>query len=84
MLKGKPAYLIFHADTVHKASVSNVMPTTTDPHLRKALPGKIDYERLSPYFAFQPHDFMQHTLPQTTQGIKNAINLDKTNGNNLW
>ena len=45
MLKGKPAYLIFHVDTVHQESVSNIMPTTTDPHLSKALPGKIDCER---------------------------------------
>ena len=60
MLKGNPAY-------VHQDIVSNVMPITTDPHLSKALPGKIDYERLSPYFAFRPHDVIQHTLRQTTQ-----------------
>ena len=73
MLKGKPAYLIFHADTVHQTSLSNVIPITTDPHLRKALPGKIYYERLSPYFAFQPHDVIHHTIWQTTQLAKSTI-----------
>ena len=49
---------------MHHAIVCNVMPTTTDPHPSKALPGKIDYERLSPYFAFQPHD--EQNLPFIT------------------
>ena len=49
------------------------MPTTTDPHLSKALPGKNDYESLSPYFAFRPHDVIQHTLRQTTQIAKSTI-----------
>ena len=70
MLNGKPAYLIFHVDTVHQ---TNVMPITTDPHLSKALPGKIDYERLSPYFSFRSHDVIQHTLRQTTQLAKSTI-----------
>jgi len=73
MLKGKPTYLIFHADTEHQDSIMHVRPITTDPHLSKALPGKIDYERLSPYFAFRPHDVIQHTLWQTTQLAKSTI-----------
>ena len=44
-----------------------------DPHFSKALPSKIDYERLSPYFAFRPHDVIQHTLRQTTQLAKSTI-----------
>jgi hypothetical protein len=35
--------------------------------------GKIDYEKLSPYFAFRPHDVIQHTLRQTTQLAKSTI-----------
>jgi hypothetical protein len=27
-----------------------------DSFYSKALPAKIDYEKLSPYFAFRPHD----------------------------
>ena len=50
-----------------------IMPTITDPHLSKALPGKIDYERLSPYFTFRTHDVIQHTLQQTTQFAKSTI-----------
>ena len=73
MLKGKSAYLIFHTDTLHQASVSNVMSITTDPHLSRALPGKIDYERLSPYISFRQHDVIQHTLRQTTQLAKITI-----------
>jgi hypothetical protein len=37
------------------------------------LPAKIDYEKLSPYFAFRPHDVIQHTLRQTTQLAKSTI-----------
>jgi hypothetical protein len=40
----------------------------------KALPAKIDYEKLSPYFAFRPHDVVQHTLRLTTQLAKSTIN----------
>ena len=58
---------------MHQASVSNVMPITTDPNLSKALPGKIDFERLSPYFTFQRNDVIQHTLRQTTQLAKSTI-----------
>jgi hypothetical protein len=39
----------------------------------KALPAKIDYEKLSPYFAFRPHDVIQNTLRQTTQLAKSTI-----------
>jgi hypothetical protein len=31
------------------------------------LPAEIDYEKLSPYFAFRLHDVIQHTLRQTIQ-----------------
>jgi hypothetical protein len=37
------------------------------------LPAKIDYEKLSSYFAFRPHDIIQHTLRQTTQLDKSTI-----------
>jgi hypothetical protein len=39
----------------------------------KALPAKIDYEKLSPYFVFRLHDVIQHTLRQTTQLVKFTI-----------
>jgi hypothetical protein len=44
-----------------------------DSFCSKALPAKIDYEKLSPYFAFRPHDVIQHTLRQTTQLDKSTI-----------
>jgi hypothetical protein len=34
---------------------------------------KIDYEKLLLYYAFHPHDFVQHTLRQTTQLVKSTI-----------
>jgi hypothetical protein len=71
-IKGKPAYLIFHADTVQKTNIGNSILVDTDPHFSKALPSKIDYERLSPYFAFRPHGVIQHTLRQTTQLAKST------------
>jgi hypothetical protein len=39
----------------------------------KSLPAKFDFEKLSPYFAFRPHDVIQHTLRQTTQLAKSII-----------
>jgi hypothetical protein len=39
----------------------------------KALPTKIDYEKLSSYFAFRPHDVIHYTLRQTTQLAKSTI-----------
>jgi hypothetical protein len=44
-----------------------------DSFYSKSLPSKIDYEKLSPYFAFRPHDIIQHTLRQTTQLAKSTI-----------
>jgi hypothetical protein len=43
----------------------------------KALPAKIDYEKLLPYFAFSPHDVIHHTLKQTTQLGKSKIHYPK-------
>jgi hypothetical protein len=39
----------------------------------KALSAKIDYEKLSAYFVFCPHDVILHTLRQTTQLSKYII-----------
>jgi hypothetical protein len=42
-IKGKPAYLIFHADMVQKTNIDNSILVNADPHYSKALPSKIDY-----------------------------------------
>jgi hypothetical protein len=39
----------------------------------KALSSEIDYEKLSSYFAFCPHDVMHHTFRQTIQLAKSTI-----------
>ena len=54
-LLGKPATITFSLNTVMKAHVTHKASKNTDLHYSKALPSKIDYERLSPYFAFRPH-----------------------------
>ena len=56
-----------------KAQVNDTAPAKTDTHYRKALPSKIDYERMSPYFALRPHDAIQNALRQTTQLAKSTI-----------
>jgi hypothetical protein len=73
IVNGKPAQLAFHADSVQKTNVEDSVLVNIDPHFSKALPSKIDYERLSPYFAFRPHGVIQHTLRQTTQLAKSTI-----------
>jgi hypothetical protein len=65
-IPGQPAYLVFHADKVQKTNIDNSLLVNAVPHYSKALPSKIAYERLSPYFAFRPHDVIQHTLRRTT------------------
>jgi hypothetical protein len=72
-LKEKPAHLIFHVYSIKDCTINFKVPTTSDPHYSKALHIKIDYEKLSPYFAFRPRDVIQHTLQQTTELAKSTI-----------
>jgi len=72
-INGKPATPVFCPNIAIKAQINHTAVTKTDPHYSKALPSKIDYERLSPYFAFRPHDVIQNTLRQTTQLAKSTI-----------
>jgi hypothetical protein len=52
--------------------VNDIVPTSTDLHYSKALPRKLDFEKLS-YFAFRPYDAIQYTLRQTSQLAKSTI-----------
>jgi hypothetical protein len=70
---GKPAHLVFHADSVQKTNVEDSVLVKIDPHFSKGLHSKIDNESLSPYFAFKLHDVIQQTLRQTTQLAKSTI-----------
>jgi hypothetical protein len=72
-VKGKYASLVFHLDTVVMKDANDLNQFNKDSFYSKALPAKIDYEKLSPYFAFRPHDVIQHTLRQTTQLAKYTI-----------
>jgi hypothetical protein len=65
-LKGKHANLVFHLDTVVMKNANDINQLNKDSFHSKALPAKIYYEKLSPYFAFFPHDAIQHTSRQTT------------------
>jgi hypothetical protein len=55
-INGKPAHLVFHTDSVQKTNVEDSVLVNIDPHFNKALPSKIDYERLSPYFTLRHHE----------------------------
>jgi hypothetical protein len=61
-LKGNHENLVFHLDTVVMKNANDLNQLNKDSFYRKALPAKIDHEKLSPYFAFRPHDVIQHTL----------------------
>jgi hypothetical protein len=54
-------------------NANDVNQLNKDSFYSKALPAKVDYEKLSPYFAFCPHDVIQHTLRQTTQLAESTI-----------
>jgi hypothetical protein len=72
-VKGKYASLVFHLDTVVMKNANDINQLNKDSFYSKALAAKIDYEKLSPYFAFRPHDVIQHTLRQTNQLAKSTI-----------
>jgi hypothetical protein len=72
-VKGKYANLVFHLDTVVMKNADDLNQLNKDSFYSKALPAIIDYEKLSPYFAFRPHDVTHHTLKQTTQLVKSTI-----------
>jgi hypothetical protein len=72
-VKGKYASLVFHLDTVVMKDANDINQLNKHSFYSKALPAKIDYEKLSPYFSFRPHDVIQHTLRQTTQLAKSTI-----------
>jgi hypothetical protein len=50
-VKGKYATLVFHLDTVVMKNAIDLNQLNKDSFHIKALPAKIDYEKLSPYFA---------------------------------
>jgi hypothetical protein len=54
-VNGKPAYLVFYADSVQETNVEDSFLVNIDHHSSKALQSKIDYDRLSPYFVFRLH-----------------------------
>jgi hypothetical protein len=72
-VKGKYANLVFHLATIGMKNTNDSNQLNKDSFYSKALPAKIDYEKLSPYFAFRPHEVTQHTLRQTTQLAKSTI-----------
>jgi hypothetical protein len=72
-VKGKHANLVFHLDSIVMKNANDINQLNKDSFYSKALPAKIDYEKLSPYFAFCPHNVIQHTLSQTTQLAKSTI-----------
>jgi hypothetical protein len=53
-VQGISAHIIFHIDAVQRANYICITLTNTVLHFSKDLPGKIDHERLSTYFGFQP------------------------------
>jgi hypothetical protein len=60
-VKGKYANIVFHLDTVVMKKSNHINSLNKDAFYNKALHAKIVYEKLSPYFAFRPHDIIQHT-----------------------
>jgi hypothetical protein len=72
-VKGNHASLVFHLDNIVMKNSNDINHSNKDSFYSKALSAKIDYEKLSPYFAFRSHDVIQHTLRQTTQLAKSKI-----------
>jgi hypothetical protein len=54
-------------------NANDINQSKKDSFYSKALSAKIEYEKLSPYFTYFPHDVMNHVLRQTTQLAKSII-----------
>jgi hypothetical protein len=65
-IKIKYANIVFHLDTFVMKNANDINQLNKDSFYSNILPAKIGYEKLSPCFAFRPHDVIQHTLRQTT------------------
>jgi hypothetical protein len=50
-VKGKYANLVFHVDTIFMKNANDINQLNKDSFYSKALPAKIDYKKLSTYFA---------------------------------
>jgi hypothetical protein len=72
-VKGKYENLAFHLNTIVIKNANDINQFNKDSFYSKSLPAKVDYEKLSPYFAFRPHDVILHTLRKTTQLAKSTI-----------
>jgi hypothetical protein len=72
-VKARHANLVFHLDTIVMKNNNHINQLYKDSFYRKALPTEIDCEKLSPYFAFRPHDVLQHTLRKATQLAKSTM-----------
>jgi hypothetical protein len=72
-VKRKHSNLVFHLDTVVMKNYNDINQFNKDSFYSKALSAKIHYEKLSPYFAFCPHDVLRHILRQTIQLAKSTI-----------
>jgi hypothetical protein len=72
-VKGKYVNLVFHLGAIVMKNANDLNQLNKDSFYSKASPAKIDYEKISPYFAFRPHGVIQHTLRQTTQLAKSTI-----------
>jgi hypothetical protein len=66
-VKGNQENLLLHIDTNIMKNINDLAPVFTDSFYNKASHAKFDYETLSLYFSFLPHDVIQNTLKQTTQ-----------------
>ena len=68
-----PATPVFHVDYVQ--DIEDIAPTCSEQHHSKVVPGKVDDEKISPYFAFCPHEVIPPTVQQTTQLAKSTIHF---------
>ena len=65
-------------DDVDNSFSPDIIPSTPDPTVSKfsrAIPKKVDIEKLAPYFAFRPADVIRNTLRKTTQLATSVVHF---------
>ncbi len=65
--------LIAAVQNFHKVKEDVVKEDFAIPKLHKAIPAKVDYDRLAPYFLHRPRHVIKRTLENTTQLAKAVV-----------
>ena len=66
--------LMAAVNNLHKVNDDKVKEGLGKSHIRRAIPAKVDYDRVSPYLLYRSKEVIKKTMENTTQLAKAVIN----------